>query len=79
VPFAFDGAVTLTITGTGSADFTLVRIQAKQEAPLEALAHGGGQNTISTIAQVTFYGHDQTGRGVTVTGNIEVDFSDWAG
>jgi hypothetical protein len=32
-----------------------------------------------TIARVTFYGHDQTGREVSVTGNIEVDFSDWAG
>jgi len=79
VPFSFDGAVTLTVTGSGSTGFTLVRIQAKQEAPLQALAFSGGANTISTIARVTFYGHDQTGRGVSVTGQIEVDFSDWAG
>jgi hypothetical protein len=79
VPFAFDGAVTLTVSGAGSVSFTLVRIQAKQEAPLKALAGHGGAQAISTVARVTFYGHDQTGRGVTVTGNIEVDFADWAG
>jgi hypothetical protein len=79
VPYAFDGALTVTVSDSASAAFTLVRIQAKQEAPLQALAFGGGANAISTIARVTFYGHDQTGREVSVTGNIEVNFSDWAG
>ena len=32
---------------------------------------------ISTIAEVTFYGHDQNGRAVSVTGRLDVDFSDW--
>ena len=79
VPFSFDGAVTVTVSGTASVPFTLVRVQAKQEAPLAALAFGGGANTITTIARVTFYGRDQNGRDVSVTGNIEVTFSDWAG
>jgi hypothetical protein len=79
VPFAFDGGVTVTISGAATVPFTLVRVQAKQEAPLKALAFGGGANTITTIARVTFYGHDQNGRDVSVTGNIEVNFSDWAG
>ena len=79
VPFAFDGAVTVTVAGTANVPFTLVRIQAKQEAPLAALAFSGGANTITTIARVTFFGHDQNGREVSVTGNIEVNFSDWAG
>jgi hypothetical protein len=81
VPFAFDGGVTVTIPagGTGSVQFTLVRIQAKIEAPLKALAGHRGQEVISTIAKVTFYGHDQNGREVSVSGNIEVDFADWAG
>ena len=79
VPYAFDGAVTATVQNTASVGFTLVRIQAKQEAPLQALAGGGSSIAISTIARVTFYGHDQTGREVSVTGNIEVDFADWAG
>jgi hypothetical protein len=81
VPFAFDSGVTQTIAAgtTGTVDFTLVRVQAKSEAPLQALAHNRGQEVISTIAHVTFYGHDQNGRDVSITGNIEVDFSDWAG
>lgn len=81
VPFAFDSGVTQTIAAgsTGAVNFTLVRVQAKSEAPLQALGHGRGQEVISTIAIVTFYGHDQNGRDVSVTGNIEVDFADWAG
>jgi hypothetical protein len=81
VPFAFDGGVTQTIAagGAGAVNFTLVRIQAKLEAPLKALAGHRGQEAISTTARVTFYGHDQNGREVSVTGNIEVDFADWAG
>jgi hypothetical protein len=79
VPYPFDGGVTVTVAGTATVPFTLVRLQAKQEAPLQALAFGGGANTITTIARVTFYGHDQNGRDVSVTGNIEVNFSDWAG
>ena len=79
VPFSFDGAVTVTVSGTASVPFTLVRTQAKQEAPLAALAFGGGANAITTIARVTFYGRDQNGREASVTGNIEVTFSDWAG
>ena len=78
VPYGFDGAVTLTVTGSGSAaTFTLVRNQAKSEAPLAALAGGGGAMVISTIARVTFYGTDQAGRAVTVTGQIGVNFADW--
>lgn len=79
VPYGFDGAVTATVDGVATIPFTLVRVQAKQEAPLSALAFSGGANTISTIARVTFYGRDQNGREVSVTGNIEVNFSDWAG
>lgn len=79
VPFSFDGAVTVTVADSASVPFTLVRVQAKQEAPLAALAFSGGANTITTIARVTFYGRDQNGREVSVTGNIEVTFSDWAG
>jgi hypothetical protein len=79
VPFPFDSGMTLTVTATGSSGFTLVRNQAKLEAPLSALRFSGGANIISTIARVTFFGHDQAGRGVSVTGNIEVNFADWGG
>ena len=80
VPYAFDGALTLSLTGgdAPAATFVLVRAQAKDEAPLKALAGGGGAIVISTIAEVTFYGADQAGRVVTVTGYIGINFSDWA-
>jgi hypothetical protein len=79
VPFPFTSGVTATISGTGSVGFTLVRIQAKLEAPLKALGNGGTALAISTVARVTFYGHDQTGREVSVTGNLDVTFANWAG
>ena len=79
VPYAFDGATTGTITASGSTlTFVLVRAQAKLEAPLMALAGGGGSVVISTIAQVTFYGRDQAGNDASVTGQISVNFADWA-
>ena len=48
------------------------------EPPLLALRGGDGQFAISTIATVTFYGHDQTGRAVSVSGKISIEFADWA-
>jgi hypothetical protein len=78
VPYGFDGAMTVTVGAAGGeGDFTIVRIQAKQESPLKALANGGGAYTISTIAEVTFFGTDQAGRHVNVTGRISVNFADW--
>ncbi len=81
VPYAFDGAATGTITTTARAiGFVLVRAQAKIEAPLQALRGPayGGASLISTIAEVTFYGHDQVGNAVSVSGKISVNFADWA-
>jgi hypothetical protein len=78
VPYAFDGAFTATVSDNGAvATFVLVREQAKLEAPLLALRGGGGAIGISTIAQVTFYGHDQAGREMSATGQISVNFADW--
>lgn len=76
VPYGFDGAVTLTVSGTASIGFELVRHAAKLEAPLKALRVNGV--IIQTIAEVTFYGHDQAGREVSVTAKILVDFGDFA-
>lgn len=75
VPYAFDSAVTATVTGDTTVAFMLVRQQAKQEAPLRALGANG--LIVSTIAEVTFYGHDQTGRAVSVTGNIGISFANF--
>jgi hypothetical protein len=76
VPYAFDGAFTLTVSDDASAVFTLVRVQAKREPPLAGIANGNGTR-LSTIAQITFYGHDQTGREVIATANIGVNFGNW--
>ena len=70
--------VTITDQAT-SVVFTLVRAQAKLEKPLVTLAGtNGGALIISTIADVTFFGKDQTGRDVTVTGSMSINFADWA-
>jgi hypothetical protein len=79
VPYAFDGAVTFTVGPGNEAQvpFSLVRAQAKLEAPLMQLRGLGGATLISTIADVTFYGRDQAGRDTSVTGQISVNFADW--
>lgn len=79
VPYGFDGAVTATVRDTPvSVVFSLVRAQAKLEPPLIALQGLGGAIAISTLADVTFYGRDQAGNEVSVTGTISVNFADWA-
>jgi len=80
VPYPFDGGMTITVGGSTAVegDFSIVRAQAKLEAPLIAMAGLGGSIVISTLADVTFYGHDQAGNEVSVTGTISVNFADWA-
>jgi hypothetical protein len=77
VPFGFDGALTATVSDQGaSGSFEIVRHISKLEPPLMALLTNGV--IISTIAEVTFYGRDQTGREVSVVGRISVDFGNFA-
>ncbi len=79
VPYAFEGAGTVTVSTEDAAMvFVLVRAQSKVESPLKELARGGAQRAISTIADITFYGRDQTGSDVAVSGSISVNFADWA-
>jgi hypothetical protein len=76
VPYAFDGAMTVTVGGSEvEGAFTIVRNIAKNEAPLRALVVNG--LVISTIAEVTFYGHDQAGREVQATGHMSIDFGNF--
>ncbi|SRR6266542_135775 len=76
VPYAFDGGLTATVADTVSAGFQIVRHNAKEEAPLAALQFS--PVIISAIAEITFYGHDQTGRAVSATGNLGVNFGNFA-
>lgn len=77
VPYPFDSGFTLTVgENEVSGGFQIVRHIAKQEAPLQALRTSNV--LISTIAEVTFYGHDQTGREVSASGRIGIDFGNFA-
>jgi hypothetical protein len=77
VPYAFDGAVTGTVptAGTLTLGFEIVRHVAKQESPLVQLVTS--PTIISTIADVSFYGTDQVGNEVAVTGSILIDFGNF--
>ena len=79
VPFGFDGAATATITVGSEAEvtFDIVRHASKAEPPLRNLRGLGGQLLISTVAEVTFFGRDQNGNEVTVTGLMDVTFGDF--
>jgi hypothetical protein len=76
VPYAFDGTLTVTVsTATTTFGFTLVRVQAKDEPPLVQLRTN--PQTVTEFAKVTFYGSDQAGNQVTVSGNILINFGNF--
>jgi hypothetical protein len=79
VPYPFEGGMSGTVIPSAATNlvFDLVRHSAKLEAPLRNLRRGGGQIFIATIAQVTFYGRDQNGNEVVVTGSMDVTFGDF--
>lgn len=79
VPFGFDGATSATIPAGSQGDvvFDLVRHANKAEPPLRNLIQGGGQRFITTVAEVTFFGRDQNGNEVTVSGLMDVTFADF--
>jgi hypothetical protein len=76
VPYPFDGGLTATV-GAGETEvaFTIVRHTAKLEAPLATLVDSF--LILDTIAEVTFFGRDQTGREVQATGTILVSFGNF--
>jgi hypothetical protein len=77
VPYAFDGAVTGTVPFNGfvTLTFELVRHIAKEESPLIQLMSSAV--VLSTIAEVTFYGTDQVGNAISVTGLMTIDFGNF--
>jgi len=80
VPYGFDGGLGVTIqpNTSGTIAFELVRHQSKLEPPLKNLVGTGGLGFISTIAEVTIYGHDQNGNEVSAVVRINVNFGDFA-
>lgn len=77
VPYPFEGGMTMTTVDIATAEFTLVRAQAKLEQPLISLRNGGGAVRLSVVAEITFFGHDQTGAAVSALGTIGINFADW--
>ena len=79
VPFGWDGGVAVTIPagGTSGVAFEIVRHSTKSEPPLRNLINNGGVQFIYTIAEITFFGRDQNGNEVTVTGMVDIAFSDF--
>jgi hypothetical protein len=77
VPYPFDSAATFTVAGgaTVTAGFDLVRVTAKEEAPLRALVTN--PQFISVIAEVTFYGKDRAGNDVSASGSIGITFGNF--
>ena len=58
--------------------FELVRHSDEARAAAHAICdRGGGLGFIITIAEITFYGRDQAGNEVSVTGMIDVQFGDF--
>jgi hypothetical protein len=77
VPYPWDAASTITVPSTGTATiaFELVRHASKEESPLIQLR--SSPSIINTITEVTFYGRDQAGNEVQVTGLIQIDFGNF--
>lgn len=77
VPYTFDGATTGTVRvgSPTTLPFELVRVIAKKETPLVNLVSSA--YAVTMIADVTFFGTDQVGHEVTVSGLIQIDFANW--
>jgi hypothetical protein len=77
VPYPFDSSATFTavVGAPGAVGFEIVRLTAKQEAPLRALINNS--TFISTIAEITFYGQDAAGNDVSATGSIGITFGNF--
>jgi len=78
VPHPFDSAVTFTVAPGAVVirSFELIRHVAKAEPPLITLVQDWV--VISTIADITFFGRDQAGNEVAATGNIGIQFGNFA-
>jgi hypothetical protein len=76
VPNPFDGVTAALIPagGTGAVSFEIIRLVATKESPLAQIATNPSTVSISTIADVTFYGVDNVGNDVSATGSMVINF-----
>ena len=76
VPYEFDGAFSATVgDNTVQSAFVVVRHDAKREAPLAIL--GSNRVILTIIAEITFYGRDQTGHETLATARASIDFGNY--
>ena len=76
VPYEFDGAFTATVGGNlVQSAFVVVRHDAKREAPLAIL--GSNRLILTIIAEITFYGRDQTGHETAAVARASIDFGNF--
>jgi len=76
VPYEFDGAFTATVRANSvQSAFVVVRHDAKREAPLAIL--GSNRLILTIIAEVTFYGRDQTGHETQAVARASIDFGNF--
>jgi hypothetical protein len=83
VPYSISGALTASVdaasNGVIGISIEVVRRQAKLEPPLIQLVQPGGQALIVTMfAKITLYGTTIAGENVAATGNMQIDFADFA-
>ena len=76
VPYEFDGAFTATVAANSvQTAFVVVRHDAKREAPLAIL--GSNRLILTIIAEITFYGRDQTGHETQAVARASIDFGNF--
>ena len=76
VPYEFDGAFTATVRANSvQSAFVVVRHDAKREAPLAIL--GSNRLILTIIAEITFYGRDQTGHETQAVARASIDFGNF--
>jgi len=86
VPYAISGNITaaydVKVSGTDPLSIEVVRAQAKLEPPLRNLrgilpgTSLGGAYIVTMIADITLHGRTISGKTVTATGSLQIDFAD---
>jgi hypothetical protein len=86
VPYTISGNMTVAVDVTNQTTtlvgIEIVRAQAKLEPPLRNLRGIvvdalGGAMIVTMFAEITFYGHTVSGKAVTATGTLQVNFADF--
>ncbi len=80
VPWSISGNLNIMVPagGEATANFIVVRHQAKLEPPLQNLGALGGFDIVTVSAEITIYGRTTSGKAVSAKGYLEIVFTDFA-